>query len=72
VISNLLGNALQHGAGIGPVDLSVSAEVTDGADVQLVVRNDGPPIPRDALPTIFDPLVRGPSPASAECGTGKV
>ena len=66
VISNLLGNALQHGAGTGPVDLSVSAEGADSAGVELVVRNGGPPIPRDALPTIFDPLVRGPSPASAE------
>ena len=24
------------------------------------MHNDGPPIPPDALPTIFDPLVRGP------------
>jgi signal transduction histidine kinase len=78
VVSNLLGNALQHGAGTGPVELSVSAEERNGASgadgaeggeragIRLVVRNDGPPIPRDALPTIFDPLVRGPSPASAE------
>lgn len=60
LVSNLLGNAVQHGTESGPVDLTVSAE---GADVVLLeVRNQGPPIPPDALPTIFDPLVRGSSP----------
>ena len=59
VISNLLGNAIQHGAGTGPVDLSATGE---GPDVLLAVRNEGEPIPRDVLPTIFDPLVRGASP----------
>jgi signal transduction histidine kinase len=34
----------------------------DNSDVQLAVRNGGPPIPPHALPTIFDPLVRGNSP----------
>jgi signal transduction histidine kinase len=58
VVSNLLGNALQHGGG-GPVDLTVSA---DGAEVRVAVRNDGPPIPREDLATIFDPLVRGSAP----------
>lgn len=56
VVSNLLGNAVQHGT--GPVELTVGAE---GSGVRLVVRNDGPPIPPDAVATIFDPLVRGAS-----------
>jgi signal transduction histidine kinase len=59
VLSNLLGNALQHGGANGPVELSAIAE---GCDVRLVVHNDGPPIPADALPSIFHPLVRGSSP----------
>jgi len=57
VISNLLGNAVQHGRG--------RVEVTagpDGAGVRLAVRNGGVPIPPEVLPTIFDPLVRGTSP----------
>ena len=58
VVSNLLGNALQHG-GRGPIDLTVSAA---GPNVEIVVRNEGPPIPVDALPTIFDPLVRSTTP----------
>jgi signal transduction histidine kinase len=58
VVSNLLGNALQHGHGHAPVDLWVSGE---GPDVRLAFHNEGPPIPPDALSTIFDPLVRSAS-----------
>lgn len=56
VVSNLLENAIQHGAESSPVDVSLEADATE---VRLAVRNGGPPIPPDALPTIFDPLVRG-------------
>lgn len=59
VISNLLGNGVHHGDQAAPVILSVSA---DPPGVRLTVRNSGPPIPPDDLPTIFDPLVRGQSP----------
>lgn len=58
VLSNLLGNALQHGAAGGAVELSISS---DGAEIVLSVRNQGTPISPDVLPTIFDPLVRGSS-----------
>ena len=62
VVSNLLGNAVQHGAGGGPIDVTATG---GGNDVRLAVRNGGPPIPPGDLPTIFDPLVRG-SPARSE------
>ncbi|PKN95131.1 MAG: sensor histidine kinase [Chloroflexi bacterium HGW-Chloroflexi-6] len=55
VISNLLGNALQHGSPKGPVELSAASE---GSTVVLRVHNEGEPIPPEALPTLFDPLVR--------------
>ena len=55
LVSNLVGNAVQHGAGPDGVDVSADA---DGPGVRLAVHNGGPPIPADALPTIFDPLVR--------------
>jgi len=58
VISNLLSNALQHGSKDGDVELSIVAE---GPDIILAVRNQGPPIPSNLLPTIFDPLVRNTS-----------
>jgi signal transduction histidine kinase len=55
VISNLVGNALQHGSQTTPVQLSISPEASA---VCIEVRNQGPPIPPQALPTIFDPMVR--------------
>lgn len=59
MVSNLLSNALHHGAPEGPVDLHVSA---DGTAVVLAVCNVGKPIPPELLATIFDPLVRDTSP----------
>jgi signal transduction histidine kinase len=59
-ISNLLGNAVQHGAENAPIDLKLTGEPSD---VVIVVHNGGPPIPPGELPRIFEPLVRG---ASAE------
>jgi len=55
VISNLMGNALQHGASAGPVELSI---VSEESTVFLSVHNEGSPIPPEMLPTIFDPLMR--------------
>lgn len=72
VVSNLMGNALQHGAPESPVDLSVrpgdsapAGAGPAGPTVVLSVRNGGAPIPPELLPTIFDPLVRYASPESA-------
>jgi signal transduction histidine kinase len=58
-ISNLLGNAVQHGQTGGPIDLILRI---DGAWAAVAVRNQGPPIPTAILATIFDPLVSGVSP----------
>ena len=62
MVSNLLGNALQHGATDVPVGLSIR---DDGSSIVLAVRNAGPPIPPDVLPTLFDPLVRSAKLGSA-------
>jgi PAS domain S-box-containing protein len=53
---NLVGNALAYGSNRGTVHVSVGA---DGADVSLIVRNSGPPIPADLLPILFEPFRRG-------------
>jgi signal transduction histidine kinase len=60
VISNLMGNAIQHGSPEGPVELSAAVEGSTPAESTVVLRvhNEGAPIPPDLLPTIFDPLVR--------------
>jgi signal transduction histidine kinase len=55
IISNLVGNALQHGAGDRPVTIRAFSE---GDTVILAVHNDGPAIPQASLKKIFDPLVR--------------
>ena len=54
VISNLVGNALEHSTGA----VSVRIEA-DGHDVVLSVHNDGEPIPPDVLPVLFEPFRRG-------------
>lgn len=56
-LSNLIGNALQHGDGACSVTLS---EAAAGERVLLSVHNAGDPIPASAVGTIFNPLVRGP------------
>ena len=59
VISNLLGNAVQHGTAGKPIEVSVT---TGRSAVVLSVTNTGAPIPPELLPRIFDPLVRGLAP----------
>jgi signal transduction histidine kinase len=55
-VSNLMGNAVQHGDEGVPVELKLTGE---GSDVVVVVHSGGPPIPPGELTKIFDPLVRG-------------
>jgi signal transduction histidine kinase len=53
VISNLLGNALQHGADSEPIRVTVDG--TAAAEVTLSVGNAGS-IPPELLPKLFDPF----------------
>jgi signal transduction histidine kinase len=56
-ISNLLGNALRHGLPNAPVVARVDGSAP--AEIAVSVRNDGPPIPKSTLDSMFEPLVRG-------------
>ena len=58
VLSNLLNNAVQHGARNQPITLRAYGEA-DRVTVQ--VKNHGRPIPPDQLQVIFNPLVQIPS-----------
>jgi signal transduction histidine kinase len=59
VVSNLVGNALEHQTG------QVQVRVRDsGERVVLEVENGGPPIDANVLPTLFEPFRRGDSRAS--------
>jgi signal transduction histidine kinase len=62
VLSNLLGNAIQHGDG-SVVTLEARGA---GPDVVLTVHNRGVPIPQESQDAIFEPLVRRPSGATGE------
>lgn len=63
VLSNLLGNALKHGAENEPVVLAVDG--TQEHEVVIDVCNGGV-IPDEARQTLFEPFRRGGSSASAE------
>jgi len=52
VVSNLVGNALQHSPEGSPVEVTL---VDRGEDVVLETLNGGPPIPAEVLPHIFEP-----------------
>jgi signal transduction histidine kinase len=54
VVSNLVANALQHGAPEQPVTVRLHG---DGEHAILDVHNLGEPIPADLLPRLFDPFV---------------
>jgi len=55
VASNLIGNALTHGAPDSPVKVSA---FTDEKDLVLEVWNEGEPIPADSLDKVFEPFWR--------------
>ena len=60
-ISNLIGNALQHGQ--GPIEVSARAS-PDHAAVITVVRNHGPVIPAELVGRMFDPFRHGAASAA--------
>jgi signal transduction histidine kinase len=73
VLSNLLGNAVQHGARRSPVTLTAYLGDTG---VELAVHNDGPAIPPHLVPKLFDcmfqgtPMPKNASDASTSLGLG--
>ena len=67
LLSNLVGNALQHSSSDGTVTVTVRDE-QDHARVE--VHNAGAPIPDEHLEHIFEPFRRGDSAASAGLGLG--
>jgi PAS domain S-box-containing protein len=56
VLTNVVGNAVQHSPPDTPVRVSVRGE---GEAVVLEVHNRGKPIPAELLPTLFEPFRRG-------------
>ena len=73
VLSNLLNNAVQHGATAEPITLRACGEPDD---ITVQVTNHGRPIPPEQLQVIFEPLVQiapaagGPGRADDGLGLG--
>jgi phosphoserine phosphatase RsbU/P len=63
MVSNLLGNALTHGAPDQPVRIAAS---TDHGMFELWVSNAGEPIPDAAMANLFQPFFRGQVRASLQ------
>ena len=57
VLSNVLGNAVQHGAIDSPVIVTAKG---DKYGVVLSVHNEGASIPAKIIPKLFDCLFKGP------------
>lgn len=66
VLSNLVGNALQHGAPDRPVRVVARDH---GEEVVLEVLNEGVVIPRALLASIFEPMVREGGRAGEQAST---
>jgi signal transduction histidine kinase len=56
MLSNLLGNAVQHGSPETPVAVKA---IGSADEVVVTVHNEGPPIPEELRARIFEPLARG-------------
>lgn len=56
LVSNLIGNALSHGARDKPVQVGAK---TEGGVFELRVANAGDPIPPSAMDKLFEPFFRG-------------
>jgi signal transduction histidine kinase len=67
VFSNLVRNAIQHGAPNDPI-LLVARD--DGDAVCVTVHNGGTPIAERALSTIFEPMVRHVADEKTNAGLG--
>jgi signal transduction histidine kinase len=67
VVSNLVGNAIQHATGSRRIDVRVDG--TGDAVVKLRVCNSGT-IPADLVPVLFEPFKRGASEAKKTMGLG--
>jgi signal transduction histidine kinase len=67
VISNLVSNAVRHGAVDSPITLTVRR---NGDEAEVSVHNDGDPIPPEILPKIFTSFYRLERPASRSDGLG--
>ena len=66
-LTNLISNGLQYGNPRTPVLVSLDGT---GEAVELCVKNEGPALPRDLVPLLFEPFTRGTSDDTLHRGLG--
>ena len=59
VLSNLIGNAIMHGAADSPIEVWVDVGESEAL---LAVKNRGPVIPREQVASLFQPFTQGAAP----------
>jgi two-component system, sensor histidine kinase and response regulator len=67
VISNLLGNALQHGIPEQPIEIDLEGNSAEAVFIRIA---NGGTIPAQVLPTLFDPFRAGREHSGREGGLG--
>jgi signal transduction histidine kinase/integral membrane sensor domain MASE1 len=71
VVSNLVGNAVQHSDESAPVEITIRGS---SDNLVLAVHNPGPAIPEKLIPVLFEPFTRGvsgtPATPTANVGLG--
>jgi signal transduction histidine kinase/ABC-type multidrug transport system ATPase subunit len=67
VFVNLLENALRHGRPGGDIEV-MAGPAAAGTSVEVLVRDDGPGVPRQIAAQIFEPRVRGEGSTGAGLG----
>jgi PAS domain S-box-containing protein len=66
-LTNLVENAVKHGAGEAPIRVAVGR---DGVDAWIAVTNEGPAIPEAIRSRLFEPFVRAPGASRRGLGLG--
>lgn len=66
LLSNLMGNAVQHGSPTTPITVTATCA---SPHVVLAVHNFGPPIPEEIVGVVFDPMKRYQSSGLSEPST---